>query len=443
MTAGLTSFFQVSSAGSVAGKTSFFQITGAPVVTPAVAPTSVAGSPTGTTTAAISWTYSGSGESGFDVQLESPAGSGTWVTASGDANPTAPGVLTFTATGLMTATSYTPRVRTEKLGVSASAYTTGSAFTTDTAAGGSVPVPPLTSAMTVAGLLDPFLSAIAMGSVAGYRGDSLTASGVTGNCLLALANLPTENAVLFLAELISSSFAAGQLILSANGQYVVDPTTPNGSYSFTFRWYKDGAAQSPLVTLPILVGPSGFLTIIGNVDAFTAALAMTSQGGLIDINAALAAFTSSLSMGTTSSLSITASMNSFVSMIPMNSAIAGNVPEVLSISRQYKINPDVHLDGYSITQQFALTWAKDPDAELDYSLDWSDWLADAPGDSIANMYVNSTPDLTITAQALRGAVTAIVAGQGTVGQISTVTIRIVTSMGRVEERTITFVMQQR
>lgn len=113
------------------------------VNTPAVAPGvpgSVVATPTGGTTLTIDWTIgSGGSPDQFDVELESPSGSGNWVSAVGAANPVAGGTLTFPASGLTVVTGYTPRVRAKKTGFIDSNWTVGAAvFTDNSGSGGAV-----------------------------------------------------------------------------------------------------------------------------------------------------------------------------------------------------------------------------------------------------------------------------------------------------------------
>jgi hypothetical protein len=80
-------------------------------------------------------------------------------------------------------------------------------------------------------------------------------------------------------------------------------------------------------------------------------------------------------------------------------------------------------------------WEKDPDAVLDWIWDWSDWLDS--GETItasvftvsAGLVLNSDTSSTTTA-------TAWLSG-GTAGQPYSVANRITTSVGRIDERTIT------
>ena len=143
MAVGLASWLQVDDAAAPVGAvalTSWLQIDGVPVVAAASAPSSVVGSATGGTTSLITWVFGGTGEDGFDVEVETPTSSGNWVLAAGAANPTALGVVSFAATGHLPAASHTPRVRSFNAS-GPSAWTVGDAFTTDNEAGGGGDIP--------------------------------------------------------------------------------------------------------------------------------------------------------------------------------------------------------------------------------------------------------------------------------------------------------------
>jgi hypothetical protein len=93
---------------------------------------------------------------------------------------------------------------------------------------------------------------------------------------------------------------------------------------------------------------------------------------------------------------------------------------------------------------------KDPDAVLDFSFDWSDWLAEV-GDTIIQHAFNVTdPDgatvpmvVTSTVRA-NGIVTAFVSG-GTVGKTHALTCRITTGSTppRIDERTLFVKIRER
>jgi len=83
---------------------------------------------------------------------------------------------------------------------------------------------------------------------------------------------------------------------------------------------------------------------------------------------------------------------------------------------------------------------KDPDATLDYQVDWSEWLG---SDTIASStwVVDSGITLDIDTNTTTTA-TAWLSG-GTAGETYTATNRIVTADGRTDDRTITIQIAQK
>lgn len=274
----------------------------------------------------------------------------------------------------------------------------------------------------------------------GVRGDALPL-GVERSYLYDCADLPADAAVEFRGEMVSHSFPAGIFSYYDDGSFTVDPSCPDGTYSFTFRLYADGLAQTPLVTDYVIVGASGVLALSSTMDSFVAALALGLQSSQLTIVGGMGSFTSVFSAGTAPSLTLSTEFGSFLSIIPLQGDVAGVVPDPVSPDRLYIVNPDAHLDSYAIQNQYALSWEKDPDASLDYGIEWGDWLP--PGDSIANMYVSTSAGLQVTAQALRGSLTAIVAKSGVNGVWESATIRIVTAQGRIDERTVQLLIRNR
>jgi hypothetical protein len=77
---------------------------------------------------------------------------------------------------------------------------------------------------------------------------------------------------------------------------------------------------------------------------------------------------------------------------------------------------------------------KDPDATLDYTFDWSDWLG-------VSEQISGAPTTTVTG-ATKGSttydttsVTQWISG-GTAGETATIACKITTNQGRTDERTI-------
>ncbi|AZM51779.1 hypothetical protein DMA15_03605 [Streptomyces sp. WAC 01529] len=87
------------------------------------------------------------------------------------------------------------------------------------------------------------------------------------------------------------------------------------------------------------------------------------------------------------------------------------------------------------------TWEKDPDATLDWVWDWSDWLE--PGETITTSTMTVSAGLTLNSDAHSAtSATAWVSG-GTPGTPYQVTNRIITSAGRIDDRSITIRVKNR
>lgn len=79
------------------------------------------------------------------------------------------------------------------------------------------------------------------------------------------------------------------------------------------------------------------------------------------------------------------------------------------------------------------TWIKDPDAVLDYVVDWSDWLED--GETISSHSVAvASGDVTIDSDSHTDTLTVAWVSGGT--KPSKVRHRVTTSAGRTDDRTI-------
>lgn len=76
---------------------------------------------------------------------------------------------------------------------------------------------------------------------------------------------------------------------------------------------------------------------------------------------------------------------------------------------------------------------KDPGSTLDYSFDWTAWLATSAGDAIASS-TWTNPGLTAGVATFAAGVTTVYLSGGVAGIIYTVTNTIVTTGGRTEKR---------
>jgi len=94
------------------------------------------------------------------------------------------------------------------------------------------------------------------------------------------------------------------------------------------------------------------------------------------------------------------------------------------------------------------TFIKDPDAVLDYKFDWkaltngadgatSDWLAS--GETISSYTITASAGITVDSDSQTDTNTSVTVwlSGGTAGNDYTVACKIVTSVGRTDERTIT------
>jgi hypothetical protein len=87
-----------------------------------------------------------------------------------------------------------------------------------------------------------------------------------------------------------------------------------------------------------------------------------------------------------------------------------------------------------------MTFAKDPNAVLDYSIDWTRWLA---GDQVATSEWLVPTGLTKVADSKASALATVWLSGGTAGQSYTVTNRVTTTGGRTEDRSFTIRVEER
>jgi hypothetical protein len=78
------------------------------------------------------------------------------------------------------------------------------------------------------------------------------------------------------------------------------------------------------------------------------------------------------------------------------------------------------------------TWTKDPEAVLDYPVDWSDWLA--TGETISEVVWTVPTGLTKDSQSESGGVAVAWISGGTAGTEYRIECKVTTSQGRTDER---------
>lgn len=83
-----------------------------------------------------------------------------------------------------------------------------------------------------------------------------------------------------------------------------------------------------------------------------------------------------------------------------------------------------------------MSFVKDPDAVLDYAIDWTDWLASRGSDTIsASAWI--VPDgITKDSDEFTDTVATIWLSGGTAGETYSLTNRVTTAGGRVQDKTI-------
>jgi len=89
-----------------------------------------------------------------------------------------------------------------------------------------------------------------------------------------------------------------------------------------------------------------------------------------------------------------------------------------------------------------MNFTKDPQAVLDYAIDWTKWL-DEVGDSIETSTWIVPTGLTKVTETNTSKLATVWLSGGTVGENYTVTNRITTAAGRTDDRSITIRVRER
>lgn len=84
-------------------------------------------------------------------------------------------------------------------------------------------------------------------------------------------------------------------------------------------------------------------------------------------------------------------------------------------------------------------FTKDPDDRLDYSFDWSSWLANS--ETISTLAIIASPGITVDGTTNTNTITTVWLLGGQAGFPYTVTHRITTNQGRQVDRTMTIRVQ--
>lgn len=81
-----------------------------------------------------------------------------------------------------------------------------------------------------------------------------------------------------------------------------------------------------------------------------------------------------------------------------------------------------------------MDWEKDPEADLPWHFDWSEWLED--GESITASVMTASAGVTLHDAGFSATDTTVWVTGGTVGNIYQVSNRITTSQAKIDERSI-------
>lgn len=92
-------------------------------------------------------------------------------------------------------------------------------------------------------------------------------------------------------------------------------------------------------------------------------------------------------------------------------------------------------DTFDVTNPSKPTIDKDPDAILDYSWDWTAWLADVSDTIATKSFIVDVSLTVVSSTVVGGIITAFISG-GVAGTKVIATCRMVTVGGRSDDRTI-------
>lgn len=73
-------------------------------------------------------------------------------------------------------------------------------------------------------------------------------------------------------------------------------------------------------------------------------------------------------------------------------------------------------------------WTQQPNERLSYTVDFAEWLAERPGNSIASYTVAATVGLSIVAHSRNGAAISVLLSGGAVGTTYKITVTVTTSV---------------
>lgn len=101
-------------------------------------------------------------------------------------------------------------------------------------------------------------------------------------------------------------------------------------------------------------------------------------------------------------------------------------------------------ENFVIDSRGRATMNKDPNSVLDYSWDWTEWLAATlDGDTITSHTITVAGGLVVNSSSHDQHIVTAFLSAGTLGLRATATCRVVTVNGRTEDRTIYLYIRER
>lgn len=236
----------------------------------------------------------------------------------------------------------------------------------------------------------------------------------------------------------SHNFPAGSFFAFYNGSYIVSQALADGIYTANWVLRVAGADQPGAAVLQITVG-SG--TITWNIQIADLVFAGTTRPRS---SASMALTLDNLVFAGTSGSSVSGIYSGNIRLDDLVFAGLTDgkvvVPLEPSPSRTFTVPLDLPVSVYSPALVFNKLWVHDPNAVLDYTVDWSLWAEDAndPVKDVDITVVTPGSSLNIVAKAVLGTgqCVAMIEGGGVPGMSYDILYHITTLAGRADDRTI-------
>lgn len=396
---------------------------------PAGVVSDVTGTATGGTTATVSFTAGTPVATSHTLELETPQGAGNWTAPAS----TLAGTV-FSITGLAGVTQYRPRVRATN-GAGSSAWVLGAAFTTDNVVTGGAEIPAV-SVPNVAPTITTHPQAASR-----IEGQSVTLTG-------AASGTPTPT----LQWQRNNGGGWADISGAVGGSYTFTAALgDNGAQFRLVATNSEGAAQSNAAALTVTAAPvaptittqpQAASVVEGASATFTVAATGTAPlayqwrlNGTDIAGATSATYTRVTALADTGA-AITVRVSNAAGAV-VSQAAALTVAQALGVpaSRTFAVRTVQAANQLLSATALQPVFLISPAAKLDYAFDWAPLLAEASDD------IHGTPQVLGTGCAVSGVrvvgdAVAFWAEGVSEGATATVTCRIVTAGGRIDDRTL-------